>query len=254
MSYFAGLVSNEWMKANSKRQLPYYYAFLFIMIVALGTIMRLFIFKSAGEFSSMDFLDTTVDIASIVTLYFMIVVSAQIITDEYKDGTIKQLLIRPASRTTILMSKLVNLVVIVLSVYLISTIIGYLTGIILFNGATTTTLGGVLAKLGFSIPGLLFYSLLAFTVAVLTKSLGISIIIPIALQSIVGPLMGMFASKAWYKFLIFPNLNWGVYFKDQGASLPYDGASFGLAALIYGVYIMVLLLITIFFFNKRDVQ
>ncbi|MGZ9582924.1 ABC transporter permease [Paenibacillus marinisediminis] len=253
MSYFSGLVRNEWMKTYTKRQVPYYVIFLILMVVGIGTVMRLFMMESGSEFGSLDFMNVMASVISAITLYFMISISAQTITDEFKDGTIKQLLIRPASRTTIMMSKLVNLIMITIVVYVITVIVAWITGLILFSGENSATFGEVIRDLIFSLPSLFFYSLLAFLMAVLTRSIGLSITVPIITQSIIAAVVVFWSKKSWYMLLIFPNLDWKPYFID-GYGLPYTGASLGLAVLIYCIYMMVMLLAAIFIFNKRDIQ
>lgn len=253
MSYFTGLVRNEWMKMSSKRQFPYFVIFLVVMIIGIGTAMRFLISSSSSEIGMADFMEIMSMVCTAVTMFFMVVVSAQSMTDEYKDGTIKQLLIRPASRTTVLMSKLMNLLLILLAVYVIMTAAAWLVGLVLFSGDSSTTVQEVLQGALLSLPTAIFYSLLAFMMAVLTKSIGLAISVPIILQSIIAPLTSMLSQKSWYMLLIFPNLDWAPYFMKE-STVPYIGASLWLALLIYGVYMLILLLVTIFVFNKRDVQ
>lgn len=81
MRYFVGLVHNEWMKANSKRQVPYFFAFIAV-ITLLVAVMRRFIYKSdayhyVSFVGEMGFLFLLIGIS-------IIVIAAQMITDEYR--------------------------------------------------------------------------------------------------------------------------------------------------------------------------
>lgn len=252
MKYFNGLVKNEWMKATSKRQLPYYYLFLTLLTIGIGAVMRMVIGDRSG-YAAIDSVSVSLSVLLTISSFFFIVVSSQIITDEFKDGTIKQLLIRPASRTTILMSKLVNLLLIMASVYVLAFILSIGVGFILFSGTTETTFMDVVRQGLLTLPSSLFYSLFAFMVAVLTKSLGLAMSIPIIVQSLSG-LTQFVANKPWYKFLIFPNLNWEGYVTGNANMIPFAGGTFFFSIMIFIVYMLVLLLVSIYAFNARDVQ
>lgn len=253
MSYFIRLVQNEWMKATSKRQTTFYLAFLVCMIAGMGILMRFVIVKDPTTMSPLDFMQMMSTVSMLITFYFIIVVSALTFTDEFKDGTIKQLLIRPASRNMILGSKIVNLVVITIVINLFILLVSAAMGFLLFKGEITTTLGDTIEMVLFILPELAFYSLFAIMVAVVTRSVGLAIAIPIILQSVIANLASLISNKPWYKLLIFPNMDWSPFFTEN-ASLPYPGATFGLSLLIYGIYMMILLLITMWVFNTRDVQ
>lgn len=252
MKYFNGLVQNEWMKATSKRQLPYYYIFLALLAIGIGVVMRLAI-GGRGEYAAIESMNVSISVLLTISSYFFIVVASQTITDEFKDGTIKQILIRPASRTMVLMSKLVNLLLIMLSVYVLAVVLSAAVGFILFSGDTTMTIMDVLRQTLLSLPSALFYMLFAFMVAVLTRSLGLAISIPIIIQSLSGLTMFM-ANKSWYKFLIFPNLNWEGFITGNSNALPYEGATFLFTLVIYVIYMLIPLLASNYAFNSRDIQ
>lgn len=253
MSYFLRLVQNEWMKATSKRQTTFYLVFLLCMIAGLGILMRFVIVKDPNALSPLEFMQLVSSISMLITFYYLIVVSALTFTDEFKDGTIKQLLIRPASRNMILGSKIVNLIIITIVMNLFILLFASTTGFLLFKGENTTTIGDTIEMLLFIFPELAFYSLLAIMVAVVTRSVGLAISIPIIIQSVIASLASLISDKAWYKLLIFPNMEWAPFFKEDGG-LPYPGATFGLSLAIYGGYMLILLLVTIWVLNKRDVQ
>lgn len=253
MSYFLRLVQNEWMKTTSKRQTTFYLAFLALMIAGMGVLMRFVMFNDANELSPIDFIQMMSMVSMLITFYFLIVISAQSFTDEYKDGTIKQLLIRPASRNMILSSKIVNLILITIVISIFIFIISAVTGFLLFRGENTGTIGSTIGMLLAMLPELSFYALFAIMLAVVTRSIGLAISIPIILQTIIAGLLSSFSDKAWYKLLIFPNMDWSPYF-TEGANPPYLGATLGFSVLIYCIYMIILLLITMWSFNTRDIQ
>lgn len=253
MSYFLRLVQNEWMKTTSKRQTTFYLAFLALMIAGMGLLMRFVMFNDATELSPFDFIQMMSMVSMLITFYFLIVISAQSFTDEYKDGTIKQLLIRPASRNMILSSKIVNLILITIVISVFIFIISALAGFLLFRGENTGTIGSTVGMLLAMLPELSFYGLFAIMLAVVTRSIGLAISIPIILQTVIAGLLRSFSDKAWYKLIIFPNMDWSPYF-TEGANPPYLGATLGFSVLIYCIYMIILLLITMWSFNTRDIQ
>lgn len=64
----------------------------------------------------------------IITIIFIISLLADIVTDEYKNGTIKLSLLRPVSRTKLLISKLVCLLFGLFFLYIFTMVISYVLG------------------------------------------------------------------------------------------------------------------------------
>ncbi|WP_028596264.1 ABC transporter permease [Paenibacillus assamensis] len=254
MSYFTSLVQNEWMKITSKRQLPYYLIFLFVVLAAAIGLQLWSQSEGGSEVGSVGFTSFIFGITSVFTGIFSIVIASQIITDEFKDGTIKQLLIRPASRTMILMSKLVTIILVVLFVNLAMLLVTALAAFILFDssaGGINVLWEGTILPFFLTLPNELFYILVAFTAAVLTRSLGLSISIAVILNSLAGMLSIFIAEKPWYKYTVFPHLNWKSYYMGQP---PIEGVTFGFTFGIFTLYMLALLLISIWVFKKRDIQ
>ncbi|UHA72651.1 ABC transporter permease [Paenibacillus sp. 481] len=252
MSYFSGLVQNEWMKINSKKQLPLFLAFLFAIFLLIIVVLRYFA-EDTGYF--MDTAVLTVNLGALFMTYYFIASTAQTVTDEYKDGTIKQLLIRPAGRTTVLMSKLVNQLLVLVVVSVAVLVFALLLGAIFFSltaKGDSTTLTSLIEIVIYRWVGTLFYGTMAFMLAVLTRSVGISISVPFLLSSIIDGIASMGLQRySWYKFTYFPHLDWKIY-ADGGA--PYDGATLSFSIFMYAVYMIVMLAIAIWVFKKRDVQ
>ncbi|MCR8843364.1 ABC transporter permease [Paenibacillus sp. SC116] len=254
MSYFTALVRNEWMKITSKRQLPYYLIFLLIVLAAAIGLQLWFQSEGSSEVGSVGFTSVIFEITSVFTGIFSIVIASQIITDEFKDGTIKQLLIRPASRTTILMSKLVTIILVVLFVNFAMLIVTALAAFILFDssvGGINLLWEGTILPFFLTLPNELFYIFVAFTAAVLTRSLGLSISIAVILNSLAGMLSMFIDEKPWYKYTVFPHLDWSPYYKGEP---PIEGVTFGFSFGIYALYMLALLLVSILVFKKRDIQ
>lgn len=255
MRYFVSLVQNEWMKMSNKRSIVY----LFLVFTAgipliVATLYRL---ETRGMETASQFCKVVIPSFLTFVSVFMLVFSTRIIVDEYQHGTIRQLLIRPASRTMVLTSKLITLIFILLLISVCVVAFTILFSMMFFTMPTSfpqDVMDKILQSLMFEIPSSLFYIFLTIFSAVLTRSLSSSMVtlfMIFMLQPITG---GLFREKAWYKYMIFPNLDWTPYFDTAHFSLPFSGATFGFSVTIVAIYIVVLWGLSLLLFNKRDVQ
>lgn len=213
--------------------------------------------------------DVVVGVSSLVTLFVVIVGSANVAA-EFSDGTIKQLLIRPHRRWSILLSKYIA--VIIYALLMTATLIasGYLIGLILFGSGDFNmkifeiTLEGrkeavvgtqFFLKMLYYIPSLLVIMTIAFMLSTLFKSQALAVgigIFVLFFSSTLGGIILMLADKyVWAKFLIFPHLDLTVYaLQDrilENITLP---VSLSILAIYYAIFMMV----TFFFFQKRDIS
>src|SRR5690606_26357656 len=78
------------------------------------------------------FMDTASAIVSVITL-FTIIVGASSVASEFSWGTIKLLLIRPVSRTKILLSKYLSTIIFALVSLIILFVVSLLVGSIIFG-------------------------------------------------------------------------------------------------------------------------
>jgi ABC-2 type transport system permease protein len=213
--------------------------------------------------------DVVVGVSSLVTLFVVIVGSANVAA-EFSDGTIKQLLIRPHRRWSILLSKYIAVLIyaLLMTVTLIAS--GYLIGLILYGNGDFNmkifeiTLEGrkeavvgtqFFLKMLYYIPSLLVIMTIAFMLSTLFKSQALAVgigIFVLFFSSTLGGIILMLADKyVWAKFLIFPHLDLTVYaLQDrilENITLP---VSLSILAIYYAIFMMV----TFFFFQKRDIS
>jgi ABC-2 type transport system permease protein len=170
MRFFA-LIQNEIIKINSKRQSILFLYFCFLFIVAIGISNKILPDLRTG-LDGLKFAKNTLSILTVFVTLFAIVLGSQSITDEYRDGTIKQLLMRPVSRTTILLSKYTaNLLMIgfvMLFIYVISIVIGALLFGISSTGSLTLWTTAKLCL--YNLPDAFFMMTLSFFIATIWKS------------------------------------------------------------------------------------
>ncbi|KIY21383.1 MULTISPECIES: ABC transporter permease [Mesobacillus] len=213
--------------------------------------------------------DVVVGVSSLVTLFVVVVGSANVAA-EFSDGTIKQLLIRPHQRWRILLSKYIAVILYALILVLTLIVSGYIIGLVLFGNGDFNmkifeiTLEGrkvaivgeqFLLKMLYFIPSLLMIMTIAFMLSTLFKNQAISVgigIFVLFFSSTLGGIILMLADKyTWAKFLIFPHLDLTVYALQerilQDITLP---VSLSILAVYYAIFMM----LTFFFFQKRDIS
>lgn len=213
--------------------------------------------------------DVVIGVSSLVTLFVVVVGSANVAA-EFSDGTIKQLLIRPHRRWSILLSKYIAINIYALLLVATLVVSGYIIGLILFGSGDfnmkifEVTLEGrkeaivgtqFLLKMLYYLPSLLIIMSIAFMLSTLFKSQALAVgigIFVLFFSSTLGGIILMLADKyVWAKFLIFPHLDLTVYALQErileDITLPF---SLSILALYYAIF----MIITFFFFQKRDIS
>ncbi|MBD8027405.1 ABC transporter permease subunit [Ureibacillus sp. Re31] len=222
-----------------------------------------------NAYSSWHFMNGTVIGMTMLITLFSVIVGSAVVSSEFADGTIKQLLIRPHRRWEILLSKYIATLIYSFSLLVALIIFGYIVGLVLFGAGDfntkffETTLDGYkLAVVGdqfvlkvlYYLPSLLIIVSIAFMLSTIFKSQALAVgigIFVLFLSSTLGGIIVMIAEKfAWAKLLIFPHLDLTVYaLQDhilQDVTLP-------MSLLILAVYYIIFMVLTFIFFQKRDI-
>lgn len=213
--------------------------------------------------------DVVVGVSSLVTLFVVVVGSANVAA-EFSDGTIKQLLIRPHQRWRILLSKYIAVILYALILVLTLIISGYIIGLVLFGNGDFNmkifeiTLEGrkvaivgeqFLLKMLYFIPSLLMIMTIAFMLSTLFKNQAIAVgigIFVLFFSSTLGGIILMLANKyTWAKFLIFPHLDLTVYALQERI---LEDITMPVSLSILAVYYAIFMMLTFFFFQKRDIS
>lgn len=214
--------------------------------------------------------DFGIAMKSLITL-FVVIICASNISSEFSDGTIKQLLIRPHRRWAILLSKYIAICIYAAFLIAVLAIGGYLVSITFFGTAgfndniyafnaaynTEAVSGGVyfIQNLAYYLPGLILILTLAFMLSTLFKNQAIAVgigIFVLFFSSTVGSIiMGLSEKYAWTKALIFPHLDQTVFIMDDKI---LTNITMPISLGILGVYYIIFMFITFFFFQKRDIS
>lgn len=144
-----GLIKNEWLKFRHNKK---FYGFLLVIFVVymLPVLMTLVVKMNTynGQVYPLSMFGV---IVAFVIPIFLIILVAEIITDEYLSGNLALSLVHPVSRLQVLTAKAIFLLLVILGLLLYSLVISYGIGTIIFGwgkdfmmrGATFTMAEGV---------------------------------------------------------------------------------------------------------------
>ena len=208
---------------------------------------------------------------SFLIIIFVIIISGGIMADEYHKGTIKQLLIKPYTRSQILSSKMiVTLLLIPIFTFILFAMYFVLTGIFTgFSGITQAipvydyvkeevvvynlfnyNLLVFVAKL----PYLVIASLISFAISTITGSTALSITLPLALVffgNIVNSIITSFKIKwlRWFITYVWDLQNY-IFVRNYDSLLN----SFKFSVLMIIIYLAVIIIVPYIFFNRKDIK
>ncbi|MFA9558394.1 ABC transporter permease [Evansella sp. AB-rgal1] len=212
--------------------------------------------------------DTILGVASFVTL-FSVIVASTIVSSEFTTGTIKQLVIRPYERWQFLLSKF--LTVVAFAFVLVGTLFvsNYLLGMILFDtvswstpimeqtfngvGAQESATILIFSKLGLYSLNMLVFVVISFALSTLFKSQALAVgvgIFALFFTSMSQALTMVLGDTVWYKFIILPHLSLTQYVSQDTLM---DGVTLPFSLAILAFYVIIMLGLTTFIFQKKDI-
>ncbi|WP_282942475.1 ABC transporter permease [Paenibacillus sp. RC67] len=251
------LIQNELMKLRSKRSTYFFFGFLALLIIGSGLVIQRF----DDGMSILSFANTNLTVAHYFVLVFTIVLGAQAISDEFKEGTIKQLLIRPASRSAVLLSKLTAILIVLGLIMLFIFLFSLLIGAIIFHSSSDSELTFliVLKTYLYKLPTYLFFITLAFMVGTITASAPLAITVSIVLNFLGGSITTFLLAKySWSQYIIFNHLNLQKYDADPlingGGTISNSGMTMLSSIAIIAAYLLLLVVSTGFVFKQKDIK
>ncbi|MFK7691605.1 ABC transporter permease [Paenibacillus sp. HJGM_3] len=208
---------------------------------------------------------TGAHLLTIVTI-FTVIVAADSVAGEFSSGTIKLLLIRPVSRSKVLLAKYVSTIGFSLFLFLIlfaSAVIvsGLLVG---FQDAGTPYLyaaqdGGIhevgmmyhaLSTYGYQSVQLILIVTMAFMISTVFRSSSLSIAISIGIMFVGSAIANFITSYPWAKYYLFENTDLTVYL-DGAPKIEGMTLSFSITVLV--VHYLFFIASSWLVFNRRDV-
>ncbi|XEC95538.1 ABC transporter permease [Paenibacillus tarimensis] len=255
---FLQLVNNENMKIYRR---PRTWIMLAVLLaLTLGISILFYSFGSGDQTSMWIPLDINVPVSVLLITIFAVVISAESVAGEFTAGTIKLLLIRPWSRSKILLSKYISLLLFALFFLTILFVWNLLVNLVIFGYDGTVRLGNNMAPLHYTTMvhiyefiSLVVVVTLSFLISTVFRSgglaIGLSLFLLLGGNMISGVLA--FLDYAWVKYLLFVNLSLTQYI--QMGEPMINGMSLGFSLSVLAGYYVVFIAITWILFNKRDV-
>ncbi|TFB19606.1 ABC transporter permease [Filobacillus milosensis] len=203
-------------------------------------------------------------LVSLISL-FTIIIGSGIVSSEFRWGTIKLLLIRPVSRTMILASKFVAVLLFALFTLIFLWIVSFISGAIVFGfegfnpsivlqkaeGLVYVPLvGEVLTEYGYNLVNLVMMTTFAFMISTIFRNSSIAIGLGIFLMMGGNMVVQIFSEYDWAKFILFANTNLRQY---ETGNVWIDGMTLGFSITMLIIYFVVFIVLSWVFFNKRDV-
>lgn len=218
-------------------------------------------------YGAWQFVAENAGLLSIVSL-LTIIVAAGIVAHEFRWGTIKLLLIRPISRTKILLSKYISVLLFALFTLLFVFIVGWIVGAILFgiDGANphmliydyynndgyrlVSVFNEIFSGYGYGLVDLVMMSTFAFMISAVFRNSSLAIGVAIFLMMGGSMIVGIFADKPFAKYILFANTDLKQY---ADGHVMIEGMTLGFSIIVLIVYYLIFLLLSWAVFTKRDV-
>ena len=220
--------------------------------------------KPIQDKSLWGFVEAAISLISLIAL-FSIIMGGKIVANEFSEGTIKLLLIRPSKRWKILLSKYVAVIGYTLLMLLVLLVVSFLVGGILFSfkGAGTpflTNSSGIITEVnmiahivqlyGLQCINLVMMVTLAFMISTVFRNSAMAIGIGVFLLSVGNTVTMLLARYNWSKYILFANTDLNQYIDGEPL---VKGMTMKFSIIVLIVYFIVFNVISYIGFTKRDI-
>ena len=208
---------------------------------------------------------------SAIIVMVVVIIAGVSISEEFNKGTVKLLLVRPYSRTKILISKLIavfiTMLITTVAILLLQFIIGgivygfgtYMMNVVQFDFTTNSIITlNILAYLGLificKLPIFILIGTLAFTLSTLFLNSPLAVALPI-LGYMGSDMINMIAISYkwdWVKYFVTPNWDLSQYL--FGGTPMFSGISVEFSITICAIYFVIMLVSSIVSFKKRNIK
>lgn len=251
------LVHNENMKIYRRMR-----TWVMLGILVFMSVIIPVLFSGNGGGDRTPFLEgamLTVTLISFLNTIFVVVIAADSVAGEFSWGTIKLLLIRPWTRSKILLSKYISVLLFSMFSTLIMVLLSLITSYLLMSSTVEMDLIPVhmtpasyaVISWVYEYVDLLMTISIAFMVSAVFRSGALAIGLSLFILFTQG-IFGMIFSPeryGWAKYILFSNMDLSQYMYGDGTG----GMSLGFSMIILAVYYMLFTGITWYVFIKRDV-
>lgn len=261
MSKLWACIQNENMKIYSRTGPRIMLGLLLVMVLGTAAIQNYLI--SSPE-SMWEFVYQNVEFFISIMVLFAVIIAAGNISGEFSKGTIKLLLIRPISRSKILLSKYVASLMFSLGMLVVTFAFSLVAGGVFFgfdapSQANVMTMDGspvervvphLLTVIALVYVDMLMMITIAFMISTVFRNSAMAIGFTIFLR-FAGPNVVIAVQEYnWAKYILFANLNLRQHI---GGASYLEGLTMTFSAVTLLVYFCVFISLTWWIFNKRDV-
>ncbi|MDQ0245018.1 ABC-2 type transport system permease protein [Bacillus fengqiuensis] len=255
MNNLFSLVQNENMKIFLRTRTLFLIG-LIVLINFLTVIFMKNVLQQAASLSTMwDFALSSVNLLWIVQV-FAVIIAGDIVASEFSWGTIKLLLIRPATRAKILFSKYIAVLFFTWTIMFVLFLSSLLFGLIFFGMGEggLFMFGKVTSMYCLQFIEILMMVTFAFMISTVFRSSSLAIGLSIFLTFMGKPVVDILYhfDFEWGKYVLFANTDLSPYFSSGDPMFP--GMSLGFSILILLVYFTLFQALSWFVFMKRDVS
>ncbi|GIO31968.1 MULTISPECIES: ABC transporter permease [Paenibacillus] len=258
MGNFFSLVRNENMKIYRRARTWVMLAILAFCNAILPILF--YMVDSGGQTSLWDSVILTVSFTFYLCTIFSVIVAADSVAGEFSWGTIKLLLIRPWSRSKILLSKYISVILFSLLCTLLLAAVAVLASSVLFgSGGESNLIAPDRSGLVFTFQYLLcdyvnlFMTVaIAFMISTVFRAGGLSIGLALFIMFAKGIFARLFSPERyeWAKYLLFTHMDLSDYLKsDVGPG----GVTLGFSLAVLAAYYILFMAVSWYVFHKRDV-
>lgn len=232
-------------------------------VLLLPPLISLGVYLGGGEdMSGWSMMMTETILLFFLITIFTVVVAADSVAGEFSWGTIKLLLIRPWSRSVILLSKYLSTLLFALFFTVVAFAVTWLTNFAVFGIDGDSSLSANLSNGEYM---LVFYLLQFITLIVIVtfgfmmssafRSGGLAIGLSISLLFLGQFITGLFAmaDKAWVKYIMFMHLDLTGYIDGGNGPIPSHPMTLGFSLGVLAVYFLVFNVVSWTVFRKRDI-
>ncbi|MFB9330997.1 ABC transporter permease [Paenibacillus aurantiacus] len=263
---FLQLVANENLKIYRRVRTWIMFGILILLVLAISLIANYM--PGGGASSGWAMMMSETQILFMFVTIFTVVVSAETVAGEFTSGTIKLLLIRPWSRSKILLSKYISVMLFAFALAALLFVLTFGVNALLFGsgGARADVLSGLgttrdispfgymLAYYAFEFISLIMIVTVSFMISTVFRSGGLAIGLSLffLMGGSVVSLLLMQLDYAWIDYLLLIHLDLTTYLTEPGFQIR-DGVTLGFSLAVLAVYYVLIIAVTWLVFNKRDV-
>ncbi|ABS21407.1 MULTISPECIES: ABC transporter permease [Bacillus cereus group] len=254
------LIQNECLKLHAKKGIYILMGILIGLEIIIAVGVKQWAPSEMQPSGYGSFTNSMFDFIFLIVTIFGIILATRSITEEFQKGTIKQLLIRPRKRVTVLFSKYITIALVVTVILFIAFMVSVLIGMVVFGGEKEgLTVAVLMKKFMYEIISVLFFITLAFCLANIFRKSVLPLVMTLFIFFLKGTIntVLMILAEGVAKFSVFSHLDLSVYdsneFINAGMKPPFAGFTFTTSLLIDIVYFAILLIVSSALFQKRDV-